>query len=240
MSSVRTLADFVRGLSRAEFERKLAVPIPRDHVVDEGPAPGGFERQDSYFTIRVAETFLRNGREYFRGFSPLAVLMTEFVYAQERRHFSFLVGSQALTELRQYVGEQHVEFRNTRVVGPVPYVGDDVSIFLGLCRTVTSDVTDHLFKLLETITKTFDTTGLTRLLDIAGPLRAGLDELLGMRQVELRLGHRVTLTEQPGDPYEFRPGYFAYANVPEREFEAGTLWVKDGRLHRGETGAPED
>jgi hypothetical protein len=180
------------------------------------------------------ETFIRNGREYFREFSPLAVLLTEFVYAQERRSFPFLVGSQALKDLQDYVAGAHVEFRNTRVVGPVPYVGDDVSIFLALCRTVTNDVSDHLFKLLDTITKTFDTTGLTRLVDIAGPLRSGLDDLLGMKNVELRLGHHVTFTEGAG-PYEFRPGYVAHANAAERTFEAATLWVKDGRLVRGET-----
>jgi hypothetical protein len=169
-----------------------------------------------------------------REFSPLAVLLTEFVYAQERRGFPFLVGSQALKDLQDYVGGEHVEFRNTRVVGPVPYVGDDVSIFLGLCRTVTNDVSDHLFKLLDTITKTFDTTGLTRLVDIAGPLRSGLSDLLGMKNVELRLGHHVTFTGAAG-PYEFRSGYYAYANAAERTVDPATLWVKDDRLVRGDT-----
>src|SRR5262249_42311120 len=109
VSRVTTLAEFVRGLIRAEHERKLAIRIPRERVLDDTASDDRFTPEDSYFTIRVAETFVRNGREYFREFSPLAVLMAEFVYAQERRGFPFLVGSQALKDLQDYVGGEHVE-----------------------------------------------------------------------------------------------------------------------------------
>jgi hypothetical protein len=225
--------DFVGRLLHRPFERKFSGRIPPDHIIGE-VAPGtGFEADASYLTIRLEEMFLRHGRDYLRGFSPLVLLVADLIYGDQRRGFPFLVGSEHLKEFQEDVAGEHVEFRHTRVVGPVPYVGDEVSVFLGLCRTEIHDVAEQLFRLVETLSRTLDVGGLSRFVEIAGPLRDGLADILGMKAVELRLAHHHTYTGVNGDPDGLRPGYVVYINGPEGDVDAGQLWVKENRLYRG-------
>jgi hypothetical protein len=177
--------------------------------------------------------YLRDKREFWLDFNPLTLSVSDFLYDTKRQNIPFFVGNQLLQNIRPYLDGQYVELRNTRIVGPVPYLGDDVGLFIGLVRVQANDLAARFFKLLETVVKAFDLTNLSRYLEIAEPLGEGLNSLLGMKENELRFGFRDVFTAKDGDSHRFRQGYLACVNCTENEQAPETLWIKEGRLFTG-------
>ena len=232
--SLRTLTD---AIIRSATQRKFYARILDDHVLDSSDEPRLFASQQHYFEIRLLEMFLRDQREYWRTFVPLTVAFSEFLYAGKREAVPFLVGNQLLAQIQKLVEGENVEYRNTRLAGPIPYSGGDVSLFVGLFRSQVSDLSGRLWKVLEEVIKAFDVSQMSRYLDIARPLQGGLMELVGMKEVEYRVGERQEFSEPnpslPKQPSSFREGCFAYINCEQKELQIEQLWVKDGALHVG-------
>src|SRR5271165_169358 len=212
--------------TRHSQERKLYFRVPEDHVLDGDFASVSIRPNANYFQIRLAEMYLRDKREYWRDFNPLTISVSDFLYGTKRQNVPFFIGNQLLQNIRPYLDGQYVELRNTRIVGPVPYLGDDVGLFIGLVRVQANDLASKFFKLLETIVKAFDLTSLSRYLEIAEPLGEGLNSLLGMKENELRFGFRDVFTAKDGDSHRFRQGYLACVNCTEQDLSPDILWVK--------------
>jgi hypothetical protein len=182
---------------------------------------------------------LRDRREWWREFLPLASVVTEFQSGSERPAAPFLVGASTLGDQLQG-GPGYVELANKRVAGPVPYTGDQVRLFAALYRTVYQNWADRALSMLETIAKQLDTTRLSSLVTFAPGIVAGLEGLLGMQDVELRLGVDRELVPggaEAGDN-SLRPGWFVMFGVgasPRSE----QLFIRDDRLYwadeRGQT-----
>ena len=98
----RTLRGFLNRLARRPTERTFACRIPPDHVRGERDLGERFTANGTYLVLRMAEMFLRDRREYLRGFLPLSVVLTELLYGDQRRTFTFLAGSQLLKDIAQY------------------------------------------------------------------------------------------------------------------------------------------
>ena len=229
MGITTLLQNMVRERMRPRFYGRIL----DDHVLDEGFSSQVFEADEGYFEIRVSEMFLRDKREYWRGFIPFTVVLSEFIYNDKREVVPFFVGNQLLKSIERYIEGEHVEYRNTRVVGPVPYVGDDVSLFVGLFRAQVSDLSETLFGFLENIVTAFDITTLSTYLDIARPFTVGLAGLLGMKEIEPRICTRDVFNNKPDDFSQFKECYLAYINCPEDSIHPDKLWVKENRLFSG-------
>jgi len=227
------LDRFILKLTKTPMERKFYSRIPDNHVLDEGFSAQVFEPDKGYFQIILSEMFLRDKREYWQGFVPLSVIISDFEYDRRRQTIPFFVDNKLLKAVEPYVEGEHVEYYNTRVAGPIPYSGDRVSLFVGLFRIQVDNLAENLFSFLGTIVSSFDFTVLSTYLDIARPLGRGLQDLLGMKQVQLRLGTRDEFTCKPNDPHQFREGYLVYINCPENNISIDKLWVNDSRLFIG-------
>jgi hypothetical protein len=229
-SSLGTLLEILKG---HQTEQKLCMRIPDEQVLDAGMQSQPFVEDGAYFEIRLSEMFIRDARVFVRSFVPLTVAVTEFIYDGSRAIVPFIVGKQVLKSVEQYVSGENVEYKNTSIAGPIPYLGGKVALFVGLYRTQVNDISRKLFGLLGGILSRFDATGLSRYLDIAGPLGAGLGDLLGMKEVEFLLGKRDEFDSAAGNPSSFRPGYLVYMNGTVGQLEGQTLYVKDDSLHIG-------
>ncbi|MFC1829748.1 hypothetical protein ACFL0O_09060, partial [Thermodesulfobacteriota bacterium] len=122
---------FTKDLLSDPSERKFYRRIPVEHVLGQECSDQAFEADKGYFEIRVSEIFLRNKREYFRSFIPLAIVLSDFIYDDRRESVPYFVGNQLLQVIEKYIEKKPVEFRSERAIGPVPYMGDDVSLFVG-------------------------------------------------------------------------------------------------------------
>ncbi len=231
IDSIKDLAELIR---HKQTVLKFYGRVPDDQVLEKGFAPDPFEPDEAYFEISLAEMFLSDHREYWRKFVPLGLVLSDFTYDYEKQSIPFFVGQQRLKGLERYLEGEYVQYLNTSIVGPVPYVGDNVGLLVALFRVQTDDLAENLFNCLETLVKAFDVSQISTYLEIARPLKEGLTGLLGMSQVEYRLGSRDEYSSKPNDFRRFRKGYLAYVNCPETGISDQQLWVKDGRLWRGE------
>ena len=229
-SSLGTLLEILKG---HQTEQKLCMRIPDEQVLDAGMQSQPFVEDGAYFEIRLSEMFIRDARVFVRSFVPLTVAVTEFIYDGSRAIVPFIVGKQVLKSVEQYVSGENVEYKNTSIAGPIPYLGGKVALFVGLYRTQVNDISRKLFGLLGGILSRFDATGLSRYLDIAGPLGAGLGDLLGMREVEFLLGRRDEFDGAAGSASRFRSGYLVYMNGTAGQLNGQTLYVKNDSLHIG-------
>lgn len=228
-----TLERFIDKLIRTPAQRRFYDQIPDSHVLDKGFSPQVFEPEKGYFQITLSEMFLRDRRHFWQGFVPLSIIMSDFIYDGKRQTIPFFVDSKLLKEIEECVKNVQVEYYNTRVAGPVPYIGGNVSLFVGLFRIQVDNLAENLFNFLQTIVSTFDLTVLSSYLNIARPLIGGLEDLLDMKQVQFRLGTRDEFSCKPNDPHRFREGYLVFMNCPENHISTDTLWVNNGRLSVG-------
>ncbi|MGA2403792.1 MAG: hypothetical protein ABSG91_19145 [Syntrophobacteraceae bacterium] len=227
------IQELFQSLIDKKTTRKFYVRVRDDHVLDENFSPRAFTRDESYFQVSLSEMFLEDRREYWQGFVPLGVIVSDFIYGGARQTVPFLVGNQILKGIEKYIEKEYVEYFNTRIVGPVPYMGDGVALFVGLFRSEVNNLAEKLFNVVEGLVGAFDVSRLSEYLEIAKPLGRGLSDLLGMQEVELRVGNRDVFNDKAGDPNQFKEGYLAYINCPAKKIVTGDLWVKDGRLVAG-------
>lgn len=204
---------------------------------------GRFIPRQTYFEIRLSQMYLRDQREYWREFQPLASIMPEFIFAGERRTVPVVVGPERLERAQKVSKGDQVEYLNTRVAGPYPYEGDDLSLFVGLFRYVTNNWAKRALSLLETVVEAFDSSKLTSYLSIAVPLVNGLEGFLGMQGVEMRLGLQKAYATPPtgeigavGDNV-LQPGFEVLIRAPSQGFdeaERRKFWIYEDRLFYGD------
>lgn len=214
--------------------------IASDRVLNDSSPESNFVADKCYFEIRICEQFLKNRREYWNEFNPLTIVLSDFIYDGEKHSFPFVVGPDLLKNLEQLQGDENVRYTNTRVVGPTPYRGDQIALFVGLFRIMTKDWAKQTLNLLESVAKSFDSSKLTSYLNIADPLIDGIEGFFGMgKQIEFRLGQR----EEFVDPHThhgntLKPCYMVLIRDEKDDVADKNkkikLWVKDSRLFYGE------
>lgn len=154
-------------------QRKLYAPIRADHVVDETYQLKLIPPQKAYFEIRLSERFLHYRRAYGRLFVPFTVIVSEFDYGGKCQTVPFFVGNKLLKDVERYVREQEVDYRNTRVAGPIPYQGGDVALFVGLYRVQVGDWGRDLLDILGQVGSLFAMNPLSNYVEVAKKLADG-------------------------------------------------------------------
>src|ERR1700684_4410385 len=98
--SLRTLFDTVTRTPSTSF---TSFQIAGEHVLDADSADqaAGFIPEQTYFEIRLSQMHLQYRRENWREVTPLASLMTQFLYAGKRRTVPFVVGPELLASVPQ-------------------------------------------------------------------------------------------------------------------------------------------
>jgi hypothetical protein len=98
---------------------------------------------------------------------------------------------------------------NQRLLGPVPYVGGDLEIEIGLFSVAASNLAAPYLTLLESLSKTAGVSFISSAIPLAGPILEGVKLLTGSdRDVRLEIGLSIT------DP-EPRQGYCIAMRAPK-------------------------
>lgn len=216
---------------KTRAKRKFYGRIPDENVLIDGYGSTTIGPDKGYFEIRVAEMFLSHKSEYGRNFVPFAVVASEFNYDGKRRTFPFFVDSELLKDVETYTKGNDINFRNTRVAGPVPYRGDDVGLFVGLYRVQVDDFARRLLGVLGEVVSTFDVTKLSNYVGVADVITDGLYSLFNFKELEYRTGDRDVF--QDHGARRFGEGYWAYVNCDESSLRPEQLWVDTDGLKQG-------
>lgn len=210
--------------------------IPTERILDFEFDATPFKANEAYFEIRIAEQFLKDKREYWNEYNPLTVVLTEFIYNKKRDNFPFVIGPSLLNGIGQLEGNERIRYKNTRVVGPTPYIGDDITLFLGLFRVKTKDWAKQALGLLETVAKVFDSTKLASYVNISEPLTDGIEGFFDMGdQMQFRLGQRNSFADPRTNPTNsFIPGYYVIIRADQGAINTNEFWIKDEQLYFGE------
>ena len=236
MSIINDLLDHIK---RVPAQPRFYHRIPDDHMLDDRVTSLPIKKDNSYIDIRLSEMFLANRSEYFQGFIPFTLAITDMLCDHEaspacRESIPFIVGNQLLAPIVSNLQNESVEYRDTRIAGPLPYVGDDLGLFVALYRAKVSDLSKQLFEFLDNLVNTIGMGNVSSYLKMGESLVRGLSALFGVgKDIEYRLGAKYTFKDSPGDPSELKEGYIVYINCPESEMDAERLWVKNHRLHTG-------
>jgi hypothetical protein len=140
---------FLQNIRSTPNVPKFYARVPDDHVLDGELRATEFEAGQAYFELRLLELHLKNRREFLSGYLPFAVSVVEFLYDDRREKVPFFVGNELLRCVEETGRRQPVEFFNTKLAGPIPYMGDDVALFVGLYRARVEDLSEKLFGLLH-------------------------------------------------------------------------------------------
>jgi hypothetical protein len=172
-------------------------------------------------------------------------MMSEFIFDGQRHTVPIVVGPDRLAGAQAVTKGDQVEYLNTRVAGPYPYQGDDITLFAGLFRVTVNNWAKRTLSLMETVAEAFDATKLTSYLNIAGPLLSGLEGFLGMQEVEMRLGRQkaymqaaANSTADDTSSDALQPSFEVHLRAQAAQFppaERKKFWVNEGRLFYGDS-----
>lgn len=221
--------ELLDNILKKSNERKLYHRIRDDHVLTGGYSADHFQANTSYFEIRLTEMYLHKREQIWRGFIPLGLAVTDFGYETSRQSVPFFVGNQIMKNIDQYIDGNYVDYRNTKVAGPFPYLGGDIGLFVGLFRLEVSNIIKGLLGVLDSLAASFNIAQLSSYLKIAGPLSEELLPLLGIHEVSQQIAIREELTGS-----RLQESYLIYGNTGDDDILKNSLWIdSEGRLMSG-------
>lgn len=227
---LKKIIDYMR---EHPSQRKFCRWIPPERVLGQDVAAGPFVEGKHYLEIELAEMFLRNRRVGTQEFVPLNIFVAEFLYGNQTCSLPVFIGHQLLRDIETYLGKEEIEFSNLPVLGPVPFVGGNVSLFTGLFKVQVDDLAKRFLNFLGQISGIFETTTPLKYLGLAESMLDGLSGLLGGKDVSPVLGRMQTLSPDISRPNALRKGYLVFVNQDEDALDFAHVWVEEGQLCRG-------
>src|ERR1700722_5964953 len=107
----------------------VVAPIAPTQCWPKGVAGVQIKRNESYFTIRINEMFLKANQQWYTTFDPLVLVVIQFNYDQRRITVPCVVGPNLIAKQSSGDKAKHgVTVVDTLVTGPHPYRGGDVDV----------------------------------------------------------------------------------------------------------------
>jgi hypothetical protein len=200
--------------------------------------PPRFEPGDHYFAVLVNEMFLTKARQWMDVYDPMALVVSEFTYAGERRVVPFVVGPSMVQEKMQQVPSGMV-ISDTLVAGVHPYTGGKLALSIVLGQVKRESYAKRLLDVVEKVAGAFPAgRALEPHMKVADAVLEGIESLLGMGDTVTLAGHRWEYND--GLTPWLEPGFLALIDTDVKNVNPANLGVVKGRLRYG-TGvdAPE-
>ncbi len=218
---------------RNQREKKFFSIIPAEKDLECKHQVSSLSPGEGYFQLRLSEMFLRDRRVYWNGYIPMLIALSEFSYAGKNISVPIYIGNNLLESIGNDLNQEEVEYYNTNILGPTPYLGGDLAFFLGLFQVQVSDLSLGLFSFVENLIGTFSIGQLGSYLKIAKSIKTGLSGLIGFKEVQMKIGNRTVFTAIENDPNQLREGYLLYINCPWDRVEPNQFQIKKDRLYGG-------
>ena len=227
-----------KGIFESLFGRQ-AVPnfhgrVPADQVLHEGHEEPAFEPEDSYLTLRLSSMYLRDARVLWRELIPFSVVVTDVVFDGAQRSLPFVVGNDLVSKVIDApLGSGSIDPLNVTVAGPLPYLGSNVGVFVGLFSATANDMSRGLFDTVGDLAALSGQAQLSAFLKVAEVVRDGVYRIFDMKEVEFRFGRRDELDPRSTSRNRLQGGYLAFVNKPAKEMDESALWVDNSVLKLG-------
>lgn len=215
-------ADFARLVARRPARPHLTLRFPDAQASDT-------RADEGYFQIRLSEMFLTDERKFHQEIAPATLFVSDFKYAGADVRLPFFVSNGLLGGLSvdsPDLKRVRTRFTDTLVLGPTPYGGGDVALFVGLFQSVLQDRRHALFSVFEKLLGTFDLGTVSQYLKVADKLTADIFGCLGSAAVECLLAERLVIGAHEAP----RPGHIALLRKPAESKEERELFVIDDCL----------
>lgn len=203
--------------------RDETVALPGKPAGQAGAAAG-------YFQLRLSEMRLTDSRRWFSEIVPATFFLADFTYGKDQVRHPFFVSNGLLSGLPGGVdgGKLRTNFRNTLVLGPTPYMGGDVALFVGLFQTTIDDRLKSAFSILEKLFGAFAPGAMSSYLKLAEQLAGEISACLGDTDLKCLLADRSVIgTHAMPDT-----GYLAYLRASGKPVNKEGLTVEDDTLMR--------
>jgi len=194
--------------------------IPDDHTVDSAASSAPIEPGQAYFVLRLAEMYLGTSRTLWRKAYPLVHGFTSYHGHEEHN----VAGPGQLQEIGGGNLDRLVVL-NSRLAGPTPFTGGDLTVLVGLWSVAGDDAAKALVTTAGAISGLLGATGIpvTQVLDV---VKSAVENILSLDQTVLRLG--VNDTFFPGNP--LRAGFYVGIGAAAATVDVTRLWVRGGHL----------
>lgn len=220
-----------KNIQQSPARLPTPVPVPAGHVDDGAFVGSALQPQENYFQVLVNETFLTYGRAWWTQYTPMAFVVSEFIYDGKEQAVPFVVGPAMMEKFGQQLPSGML-FLDTKVAGLHPYAGGGLTLSVILYAIQRDDYARSLLKLVEGVSTVLDfSTALGSYMKLAGVLLDGFESLLGLQGTVPLIGLRQEFNPYVGDGV--RSGYFALIDAPLSQGEIDQLWVRSRRLCYG-------
>jgi hypothetical protein len=196
--------------------------IPDDHVV--GMASGQtIDADQAYFVLRLTEMYLGHSRTLWRKSYPLVHGFTGYNGAEEHS----VAGPAQLQEL----GGRNLDkviVVNSRLAGPIPFTGGEVSLLVGLWSVPGDDAAKALVTTVGALSGLLGGVG-TPVTQVVNIVKSSVESVLSLDKTTLRLAVGDTFfSDNP-----LRAGFHVGIATPAPSVEIERLWLRDGTLVTG-------
>ena len=227
------LAQLWRKIKKTESFKPARIIIPAENISPPLRVSEGFERNKHYFEVRVNQMYLTDSRKWFTTWEPIVMVASKFLYGGKLQEVPYFLG-QKFTGKNPKEQPQGMVFENQKVAGLHPYRGDDFSVSVILGRSKKNDYLKKVLALIENVSNTYlgsFGSAVLPYVNIGKIAMESFEQLIDSQDVEPMIGHEITLSPDTGSG--FNPGYFALINEDEKNVDHAKFFVKDGRLHYG-------
>lgn len=192
-AQVLTLSEqLVQRIRSAPYQAPSLITIRSDAYTPAEAIGEKIRKDNAYFSIRVNELFLKDGRSFLETYDPMLLVMTEFLHGGKKVTIPFVVGAELLKlpSALQSIGS--VRFNDILVCGPHPFRGGNVAVSVFLYKVQRDNYAKDFLRFVEGVSSSVGVTANVELLTkIGGSLVDGLETLLKTKGVVPIMGHRI-------------------------------------------------
>ncbi len=232
MTLIQWLKD--RWQSEAVHNTYFRIPDANVKTQDGGAlTPTPVKAYEQYYKITLAEMFLRYRREWGASWYPTVIVSIDLKFGDKAQQIAHVAGQTTLKDFK--ITDSNCVALNHTVTTVLPFNGGEIEMEAALLAMQgKSDVTG-LIKVLANFSKLLVVPQLSAALNVAQPLADGVAELVGATDAHpvLRI-HDKWGGEGGVDTNILRAGYFVALSAEEGEVPKQELFVREGRLYRGD------
>jgi hypothetical protein len=180
--------------------------------------------------LRLMEMYVRNHRELFREKIPVMEAVCQFKYKNEKQ--TLPVTECPIKVGDRTTGSDHFVSLNQRLFGPIPYKGDDVSLFMVLTSLTVKDYAEVVVNALTSMSKVCTSAELKVALTLVEPISQTIKAIQDQLEEPL-ISAKDSFTPGTDSVNPIRSGFWVMINKEYDEVKPETLWIKNNRLMVG-------
>jgi hypothetical protein len=222
-------------LFRSESKKYVAFYLA-DNRVDVASDATPFSAGEAYCRLWLVEMYLAKGVDWFKTRYPIVHAATRFTHGGKTVTIPHLAGPDYLKQFAKGNLDKIIQ-HNFQLTSLFPFNHGVVEFEAGLFSMVASDPIGRFITAMERLSKVIPVPELSSVVNVAGPVYSGIEDLLGIGNNEFELGYQQTFAPDGGGGSNLlRPGYFAAILAEEDKIDKETLCVVNDSLRTGAKG----